>query len=391
MKDDDLLYVLPSASISVFASLTKSIQYPLFESRETVLRSYSEGLYHITSDEAADKIIESQELYASSRFTSYGIHKRCFFFGGVPDFENVCLNVTPGITLTAVRVMLPYEKLAEFDRRGMNDGAITYKGDLSLEGAKVEKVRLGLKERDGELYYAPISEEEYQDYKLNLSEEKQKLVSNKLAFKLRGYISGMRREFELFKQNMGKLAHDLIHDESSGLILDTRGHYIDQNSDLFEHTAEIPIVEISEHEQAINMYNSLMNSNNQSYQVGSVVSNDKNDVKAELLKGIISGVVTSIQKGDVINMNNMVVTPGMSDKDIREVLYTNICNGKVEECYNLLDNSNVLFSVCKSYIQNKNNEANMGIQNDPRVQFLNQDIDNFNSNLKQNNMGQVSY
>jgi hypothetical protein len=60
------------------------------------------------------------------------------------------LNIKePSVTLTAVRLTLPYEKLAEFDRRGMNDGAITYKGDLSLEGAQVEKVRLGLKERDG--------------------------------------------------------------------------------------------------------------------------------------------------------------------------------------------------------------------------------------------------
>jgi hypothetical protein len=50
MKNDDSLYVLPSMAISVFACYTKAIQYPLFESRHTVLKSYSEGLYHITSE-----------------------------------------------------------------------------------------------------------------------------------------------------------------------------------------------------------------------------------------------------------------------------------------------------------------------------------------------------
>ena len=386
MKDDDLLYVLPSTAISVFASLTKSIQYPLFESRNTVLRSYSEGLYHITTDEVADKIIESQEVHASSRFASYGIHKRCFFFGGVPDFENVCLNVTPGVTLTAVRVMFPYEKLAEFDRRGMNDGAITYKGDLSLEGAKVEKVRLGLKERDGELYYAPISEEEYQNYKLNVSSEKETLISNKLAFKLRSYISGMRREFDLFKENIGGKFHELINDEASGIRLPkTRKDYVEENSDLFEHTDEIPVVEINQEEEAINLYSSLMDVNNTSYQVGNNVFNNKNDVKSELLKSVVDSVVSSLNEGVMIN-NKSEIIPGMSDKDIKDVLYTKICEGKIEDCYNLLDNSVVLFSVCRSYIQNKDKV----ISNDPRVQLLTQEINDFNSNLSQSKIGQMA-
>ena len=386
MKDDDLLYVLPSTAISVFASLTKSIQYPLFESRNTVLRSYSEGLYHITTDEAADKIIESQEVHASSRFASYGIHKRCFFFGGVPDFENVCLNVTPGVTLTAVRVMFPYEKLAEFDRRGMNDGAITYKGDLSLEGAKVEKVRLGLKERDGELYYAPISEEEYQNYKLNVSSEKETLISNKLAFKLRSYISGMRREFDLFKENIGGKFHELINDEASGIRLPkTRKDYVEENSDLFEHTDEIPVVEINQEEEAINLYSSLMDVNNTSYQVGNNVFNDKNDVKSELLKSVVDSVVSSLNEGVMIN-NKSEIIPGMSDKDIKDVLYTKICEGKIEDCYNLLDNSVVLFSVCRSYIQNKDKV----ISNDPRVQLLTQEINDFNCNLSQSKISQIA-
>ena len=391
MKDDDLLYVLPSVAVSVFASLTKSIHYPLFQSRETVLKSYSEGLYHITSDEAADKIIESQELYASSRFDSYGFHKRCFFFGGVPDFENVCLNVNPSITLTAVRVMLPYEKLAEFDRRGMNDGAITYKGNLSLEGARVEKVRLGLKEKDGELYYDQISEEEYQNYNLDLSDDKQKIVCNKLAFKIKGYMAGMRREFELFKQNMGNVFHDVVYDESSGITWNTRDSYLEKNSDLLENTAEIPVVEISQEEEIINMYNSLMDNNTQIYQVGGVIFNDKNDVKAELLKSVVSNVVISLQAGVLVGSNDMVIKPTMNDKDISDVLYRNLCFGKVEECYNLLDNSFVLYSVCRSYVQNKSKRNENDMYQDPRIQFLNQDIDNFNFNIKQNKTEQIGF
>jgi len=390
MDNKDLLYVLPSAVISGFACVNKSVNTPLIESRNSMIKAYSDGLYHITSDSAADAIIASEELHASSRFASYGIHKRCFFFAGVPDFDNVCVNCAPDQTLTAIRVHLPYEKLAEFDERSMNDGAITYKGDLSLEGARIEKVRLGLKEHDGELCYTQISEEEYQNYKLNLSEDKMKKVQNNLAFKVRSMITGMRREFEMFKE--------VVKDDRGGLVFDTpsrrKERALKANGDLFEHTDEIPVQEINErleqeniHEESIELYTKLTTPNNGMLTVGNVTSSDVNDIKGELLKGVISSVISNINKGIRPNLDapNEVV-PGMNDNQIKDVLYANICNGNIKDCYDMLNNPNVLFSVCKTYVQSKKEPE----LEDPRCEFFNNEINNYNSSLKSNIYSEMS-
>lgn len=388
MKDDDILYVLPSAAVSLFSTASKSIQQSLFASRNNVIACHAHGLYHITSDEAADKIIASKEIHASSRFDSYGIHKRCFFFGGIPDFENVCLNVEPSVTLTAVVLNLPYEKLAEFDYRSKNDGAISYKGDLSLEGLNVQKVRLGLKEYNGELRYERISEEEFQNYKLSVSEKNSKIIKNNLAFKIRGYLAGMRKEYEMFKNRVSSITHKLIHDQSSGFSLDTllNGN-MEDNSDLFEHTDEIPVAEIILQDQAINLYNSLIDNNSQSFNLGNFVYEDKNDVKAELLKAVVSSVRTSLDEGIPIDSSDTTIKPGMNEKKVADVLYTNLSQGNIDECYKLLDNSVVLFSVCQTYVKNNKRIR----ENDPVVQFLNSEINGFNSNLKQESMGQISF
>ena len=112
---------------------------------------------------------------------------------------------------------------------------------------------------------------------------------------------------------------------------------------------------------------------------------DKTYVKSELLKSVVDSVVSSLNEGVMIN-NKSEIIPGMSDKDIKDVLYTKICEGKIEDCYNLLDNSVVLFSVCRSYIQNKDKV----ISNDPGVQLLTQEINDFNSNLSQSKISQMA-
>jgi hypothetical protein len=57
-----------------------------------------------------------------------------------------------------------------------------------------------------------------------------------------------------------------------------------------------------------------MDSSNNSYQVGNNIFNSKDDVKAELLKGVVSFVITSIQSGIPVDSTNTVIMPGMDDK-----------------------------------------------------------------------------
>lgn len=368
MDDKDFLYVLPSFAVSIFSAGTKMVNNPLIQSRESIIKCYHQGLYHITSDDAADKIISSNEVRASSRFASYSIHKRAFFFAGIPEFDNVCVNGTAGKTLTAVRVKLPYEKLAEFDQRSINDGAISYKGDLSLEGATVEKVRLGLKEKDGQLMYEEITEEEFKNYEVNLSPEKNKIVQNNLSLKIRSLITGMRKEYEIFKENFNKF----LNDEKSGIKLtkETRQELIEKNQDLFEHTTEIPVQEINNQEQIINMYNQI------------IATEDKNDIKSELLKGIVSKEITDINKGIPVNTTVASITPGMNEKQTYDAIYTNLCNGSIKECYELLDNPVILFTACRVYYQNKSDKQSGQNLNDPRSEFLNQEIQTYNDSIK---------
>ena len=384
MKDDDILYVLPSIAMSLVTTATKMVNTPLIESRDTIIKSYHEGLIHITSEDTCDAIMQSQEMYASSRFASYGIHKRCFFFAGIPDFVNVCLNCHPEQKLTAIRLKLPYEKLAEFDYRSANDGAISYKGNLDLRDAVVEKVYLGLKEKEGELYYDEISAQEYANYQLNLSPSKTKVVSNKLAFKVRGLMAGLRKDLELVMNS--------LKDESSGFRLLKRD-YASENADLFEKTEEIPVAEILSARKSATVLDTMrsyiVTDNNQINEMSSAIKlfsalnnpNEqvsKEDVKGELLKSFVINRYRDINNGKRFEFaTDSNITPEMNEEDMSSVLFTNLVNGDISKCYELLNYPTVLFAACKSFAKS---QTAYGYQEDVRVSHLTSQIDEYNKN-----------
>lgn len=50
------------------------------------------GLYHFTSEDAAEKIIESGYIKPSNNIMSYG-KKACFMFNGIPNVQNYVKNM----------------------------------------------------------------------------------------------------------------------------------------------------------------------------------------------------------------------------------------------------------------------------------------------------------
>ena len=147
MKLGKIITFIPAAFLS-FA--TKIPKFNIDNAQaEKILK---EGLYHFTANEdLAKKIIESQYLKPSSRFTSYDISKWCFLFAGKPDLELYMKNITrgesnpliyPNIIVDAIKFIPDKEDLKNYRSRLMNDDVIMYQGKCNLPINKVSEVRL---------------------------------------------------------------------------------------------------------------------------------------------------------------------------------------------------------------------------------------------------------
>lgn len=195
------LKLIPAIIFSPISSLTKIKTSTILEDRDIIIKAYKEGLYHITLEENVDSIIESKLMKASNAFTSYG-NKKCFFFAGIPSYETAAMNIDPDIKLTALKLNLTYEQLTHFKYRSANDKSIVYDGNLDLNDVNVEKIRLGLTTKNGDFAYKIITDEEYQSYKPNITQEQLNLVNDNLRFKLNSYMVGLNRELDLLKNQV---------------------------------------------------------------------------------------------------------------------------------------------------------------------------------------------
>lgn len=184
---DAINAVLISPLISILKSKTSS----LLEKRDLMLKCYNEGLYHITSEENAKKILESGYLKASSNFSSYG-SKKVFMFAGIPSFEEACSNVEGKSKMVAIKIKPTYEQLTEFLYRSRNDNAIAYKGDLKLTDKQIEVVYLGLYEENETFKYKEINKDQYDTYLPNFSNEKFK---NKIIRKIKILKTSLEKEY----------------------------------------------------------------------------------------------------------------------------------------------------------------------------------------------------
>lgn len=211
---------------------------PIIMRREAIIKAYQEGLYHFSSEENIDSIIQSQTMYPSGACSSYGLPK-CYFFAGIPSFGDLVLNVTPSEKMVALKVKLPYETLAQFDERDEFDHAVSYTGQLDLSNALMEKCYLILKEKDSKFYFEETTKEIYDDYHLSLSNEKKKWIRHDFAFQINYYKQALLTQANLLKDLFKKF----IEETDSGFDLfpfltkeQLRYQKIQENQDLMENT-----------------------------------------------------------------------------------------------------------------------------------------------------------
>lgn len=121
-----------------------------------------QGLYHVTTQKAADAILEAGYIKPSNSLISLG-SKKCFFFAGTPDYQTLIQNVANigDYEMTAIKVKPSQEQLKSYKVRSYNDNAVIYKGKCTLENRQVEKVALVIDiDEKGALYTREKTKEE---------------------------------------------------------------------------------------------------------------------------------------------------------------------------------------------------------------------------------------
>jgi len=143
--------------------------------REKIL---SDGLYHVTTEESAEKIMESGHIRPSSNLLSLG-RKKCFFFAGAPSYKDLasnCASEARKYEFKAVKVMPNAEELSKFRQRTFNDDSITFVGKCNLpeERARIVDLVLDIDEK-GNIYTREKTEEELGDKYIPKDELVQKM------------------------------------------------------------------------------------------------------------------------------------------------------------------------------------------------------------------------
>lgn len=185
------LNVISAIIISPIISMLKSSNAPVLGKRDLLLKCYSEGLYHITTEENLSKILKAGYIKPSSFFDSYG-SKKVFMFSGIPSFEEVCSNIGGKSKLVAIKINPSYEQLSEFLYRDKNDKAITYNGNLSLNDKQIEIAYLGLYKNNDKLEYKKINKDTYDNYKPNFNDS---WMKNRLVRHLKVLEINMLKEY----------------------------------------------------------------------------------------------------------------------------------------------------------------------------------------------------
>lgn len=234
------------------------------------------GIYHVTTSEAADKIMESGHIRPSSNMLSMG-SKKCFFFAGMPSHENLATNVASESNkyeFSAIKVDLDESNISKFKVRKYSDNAIVCKGKCDLEQNKVRKVQLVLDLNEkGEVYTREKTTEEIEkgDY----------VASKELVDKL-----ALKENKLTVVENMGKA-------------------YLREFGNLFRLIKEIPKI-------ILGANNKKMVDNNKEKEVGDIKSNEKEESPSKMFKHLKENVLPKAE----IKYNNMPEQDEMTQEKV---------------------------------------------------------------------------
>lgn len=129
----------------------------------------SEGILHFSSQETAEKIMNSCIVKKSKFIKSDCTKRKSFFFAGTPTFEDLIINIPAYDVMTAVRIRPTSEQIKDLKYRAINDRAIAKDGDFRFDKNQAEVVYFGLKfdEEKKQIYLGELTKEEAKDFKVS--------------------------------------------------------------------------------------------------------------------------------------------------------------------------------------------------------------------------------
>ncbi len=147
---------------------------------EIIKQAISQGVYFITTEENADKIIEESLINSPEPFFSYGL-KKALFYGGIPTFPVACLDMKLPIKMVAIKMNIPYETLALFTIDINNNAYKLFYPNLLTENCNLQKVYLGLMVEDFKFGYQEIDANNYENYEVQIPSKNVKTIEKNLA------------------------------------------------------------------------------------------------------------------------------------------------------------------------------------------------------------------
>jgi len=175
-----------------------------------------EGLYHFTSEKAANAILKSGYIKPSGKITSYSTKNKTFFYGENPELQDVLYNCKDlQKHMTAIHVKYN-EALRRDIAKGkvqlrLDDGAVCIVGATKAEyGYQMEKVQMQLVKDDktNRFYYKNIAQRQLTEEEIAASKEVDERLNKylKIPKSLRGLVTYP----ELVKRVVERFANTII-------------------------------------------------------------------------------------------------------------------------------------------------------------------------------------
>ena len=204
--------------LSPFDSLGRFIYKNVSSNNELSQKILENGLYHLTSLESAQKIIDSGYVKTGHR-TSYGA-KKTFFFAGEPTLNDVVQNINNFETQkVAVKFNVNEDTISNLVYRKFTDKAIANYGDFHFNANDAKIVYLGLQEENGRLVYKEINESDFKKNTTAISNNKLKEKVNDV----KSLLLALSSEYDTCIENINDLKAYLSSTENSA----TYDHILD--------------------------------------------------------------------------------------------------------------------------------------------------------------------
>lgn len=194
------------ANFLVNPILNPTLKEKIILKNEIIKRAINEGVYYITTEEQADKIMEESLINSPEPFVSYGL-KKPVFYGGLPNFAVSCFDLKLPKVLTALKLQINYETLALFQIEMQGNAYKLFYPNLLIEPFDLKKVYFGLTIEEDNFCYKEILEETKENYQVQIPLPEVKRIEKNLSKEIKGMlhiIKKRKKELEKLEIKISK-------------------------------------------------------------------------------------------------------------------------------------------------------------------------------------------